>query len=218
MCGRFITPDEAALERHFGLTAPPDFTQSFNLAPSRPAPVIRLDPEGARDLALLTWGFQPVWARRAWINARSETVFETKAFAAAARKRRCLVPAIGWYEWQGAEAPRQPYVFHLGGFRPFAFAGIWTARETDAGWVRSFAILTTAAEGALRAIHDRKPLVLAEDAYTAWLSPDTSAADAKALLASDFRGIVTYRVSPYVNKPANDDPGCIAPLEETPRA
>jgi len=218
MCGRFITPDEAALERYFGLSAPPDFSQSFNLAPSRTAPVIRVGPDGQRDLALLTWGFQPAWARRAWINARSETVFETKAFAAAARKRRCLVPAIGWYEWQGAAAPRQPYVFHLDGFRPFAFAGIWTARETDAGWVRSFAILTTAADGPLKAIHDRKPLVLAEDAYAAWLAPETSVEELQALLAYDFGGIVAYRVSAYVNKPANDDPGCLVPLEEAPTA
>lgn len=214
MCGRYLTPDEAAIERYWGLTIPAGFSQSFNVAPSQLAPVIRADKTGELDLGLLTWGFQPPWAKRPWINARSETVFETKAFASAARKRRCLVPAMGWYEWQGEKAPRQPYVFHLGGFHPFAFAGIWTGRETDDGWERSFAILTTSAEGPLAAIHDRKPLVLKEEAYAAWLAPDTSVDEAKAILAGDLEGIDAYKVSPYVNKPANDDPACIAPLDE----
>lgn len=127
MCGRFITPDQAAIEREWGLIGPVDFKQSYNLAPSQRAPVIRLEESGEMNLSLLTWGFQPGWAKRAWINARSETVYSSKAFASAARKRRCIVPAIGWYEWQGKKAPRQPYVFHRDGFLPFAFAGIWTA-------------------------------------------------------------------------------------------
>lgn len=213
MCGRYLTPDQAAIERHWGLVAPPDFAQSFNLAPSQPAPVIRADESGAMDLSFLIWGFQPAWAKRAWINARSETVFDTKAFASAARKRRCLVPAMGWYEWQGDKAPRQPYVLHLDGFRPLAFAGIWTGRETGEGWVRSFAILTTAARGPLSAIHDRKPFILREEDYAAWLDPATPVDDVKALLVNDREGITAYQVSPYVNKPANDDAACITPLE-----
>ena len=218
MCGRFLTPDQAALERYWGLKAPPDFMQSYNVAPSQLAPVVRMDDEGQLQLHTLTWGYQPEWAKRAWINARSETVFTVKAFAPAAQKRRCLVPAMGWYEWQGEEAPRRPYVFHRDGFTPFAFAGIWTARKTAEGWSRSFAILTTGAEGALREIHDRKPVVLNPEHYTAWLAPATSVDDVQAILSAGFAGISTYEITTYVNKPEHDDARCIQPLSEAHEA
>jgi putative SOS response-associated peptidase YedK len=212
MCGRYLTPDQAALERYWGLPAPPDFSQSFNVAPSQLAPVVRADDNGVESLDLLTWGFQPGWAKRAWINARSETVFESKAFASAARRRRCLIPAMGWYEWQGAKAPKQPYVFHAKGFLPIAFAGIWTARETDDGWDRSFAILTTEASGPLAAIHHRKPLVLGRESHARWLAADTAIEEAAAMVQSDIDGITAYAVSNYVNKPANNSADCIQPL------
>jgi putative SOS response-associated peptidase YedK len=211
MCGRYLTPDEAALERYWELPAPPDYFRSYNVAPSQHAPVVRLDRDGRWDLRMLVWGFQPSWAKRAWINARSETLFTTQAFASAARKRRCLVPASGWYEWQGKQAPRQPFVFHRDDFEPFAFAGIWTGRETSDGWVHSFAIVTTEAHGPLREIHPRKPLVLDRDAYASWLAPDTTEATAADILRADLAGISAYPVSTHVNKPENDDAACIAP-------
>lgn len=212
MCGRYLTPDQSALERYWGLAAPPDFTQSFNVAPSRPAPLIRTDPEGHRVLGMVTWGFRPGWSSRAWINARSESVFSAKAFAAAARRRRCLVPALGWYEWQGEAAPRMPYLFHGNGFAPIAFAGIWTARETAGGWERSFAILTRAAAERFAAIHDRMPVVLRPEDYAAWLDSSSTEPDLEGVLARPLDGIEFYRVSDYVNKPAHDDARCIAPL------
>jgi len=211
MCGRYLTPDEAALERHFGLAAPPDYFQSYNVAPSQLAPAVRADGERRLEIRLLVWGYRPGWAKRAWINARAESILTAKAFAPAAHKRRCLVPAMGWYEWQGEQAPRKPFVLHLDGFRPLAFAGIWTARETDAGWERSFAILTTAATDALREIHARKPLVLPPEHYSAWLSKDTPPGDVEALLHADLGGVTAYAVSPFVNKPENDDARCIQP-------
>ena len=214
MCGRYLTPDQAAIERYWGLASPPDYFPSYNVGPSQRAPVIRLDQHGNRGLSLLTWGYQPGWAKRAWINARSETVFTLKAFARAAQRHRCLVPALGWYEWQGSEAPKQPFVFHLEDFQPLAFAGIWTARETPDGWQRSFAILTTEASGPLREIHERKPVVLNPDDYAAWLAPETSAEVAEGILRRDIAGISTYAVSAYVNKPANDDARCIEPSEK----
>jgi putative SOS response-associated peptidase YedK len=215
MCGRYLTPDQAALERYWGLRSPPDFVPSYNVAPSQLAPVVRADDAGQLQMHMLTWGYQPAWAKRAWINARAETVFTVKAFAPSAQKRRCLVPAMGWYEWQGEQAPRQPFVFHLDGFQPFAFAGIWTARETPEGWQRSFAILTTEASGPLREIHHRKPMVLNPSDYSAWLAPTTTPEDAQNILRSDLAGISAYAVSPYVNKPEHNDARCIQPLEET---
>jgi putative SOS response-associated peptidase YedK len=213
MCGRYLTPTEADLERHWGLSAPPDYVRSYNVAPSRLAPIVRADPEGRRDMSLATWGFQPGWAKRAWINARSETAFTLKAFASAALKRRCLVPAAGWYEWQGSAAPKQPFVFHFEGFAPFAFAGIWTARRIDEVWHRSFAILTAESHGPLRAIHDRKPAVVAPADYDTWLDATTSPDRAEAMLRRESAGISAYAVSGFVNKPEHDDARCIAPLE-----
>jgi putative SOS response-associated peptidase YedK len=141
-------------------------------------------------------------------------VFESKAFAQAARRRRCLVPAAGWYEWKGSSAPKQPYVFHLDGFVPFAFAGIWTGRKLDDDWHRSYAILTNEAAGPLREIHHRKPVVLRPEHYRRWMDAATDEAEARELLEDTLDGIVAYAVSDHVNKPANNDAQCIQPLEE----
>ncbi len=209
MCGRYITPDEAAIERHWGLMRPQNFFQSYNVAPTQLAPVIRRNKDGELQLDMLAWGFQPDWAKRAWINARSETAFESKAFGAASQKRRCLVPAAGWYEWQGTRAPKQPYVFHLGDFKPFAFAGVWTARETPEGWLRNFAILTRNAVSAARDIHSRMPVVLRPRDYEVWTDPAVEIEPAKALLEGDVEPLRLYPVSTYVNKPENTGPQCI---------
>lgn len=210
MCGRYITPEEGDLERHWELTPAEGFRQNFNTAPSQLAPVIRLNADGELHLGQLQWGFQPPWSKRAWINARSETAFESRAFKSAALKRRCLVPAIGWYEWQGAKAPKQPWCFHLEGFRPFVFAGIWTAREIDDGWMQNFAILTRAAEPYLDSIHNRMPVLLSPQQYDDWLAGD--AVTAAATIGQPFERISTYKVSSLVNKPQNNGPECIAPV------
>ena len=169
MCGRYLTPAEADFERGWKLHAPAGYRQSYNLAPSQAAPVLLSAADGGLRLELLAWGFQPSWAKRAWINARSETMFSTRAFAQAARKHRCLVPALGWYEWQGESPPRQPWIFHLDGFRPFAFAGIFC--PAGAGGRANFAILTTAAAAGLAHIHDRMPVVLGEGEQRSWVDP-----------------------------------------------
>lgn len=212
MCGRYLTPTEIDFERFWGISVPPDYFPSFNVAPSQLAPVIRLSPEGELRADLLSWGFQPGWAKRPWINARAETLFETKAFASAAKKRRCLVPAVGWYEWQGSQAPRQPYVFHRPEFAPFAFAGIWTGKQTEAGWDRSFAIVTTSAVGPATDIHHRFPLIVAQDNHAAWLTDATPMTELEAVLAYEASDIAFYPVSTYVNKPDHDDEDCLKPL------
>jgi putative SOS response-associated peptidase YedK len=209
MCGRYISPDEAALERHWGLKQPPNFFQSYNVAPSQSAPVIRRNEADNLELGMLIWSFQPDWAKRGWINARSETVFESKAFGSSCKKRRCLVPATGWYEWQGAKSPKQPYVFHLGDFKPIAFAGIWTSRKTPEGWLPSYAILTRAAESSVKNIHDRMPVVLRSKDYEIWTDPHLEIEAAKELLRARVDPLHVYPISTYVNKPANNGPQCI---------
>jgi putative SOS response-associated peptidase YedK len=210
MCGRYLTPDEAALERAWELSAPTGYRQSYNLAPSQLAPVLLPGAAGGYALELLVWGFQPHWAKRGWINARSETVFSSRAFAPAAKRHRCLVPAVGWYEWQGAKPPRQPWLFHRNGFEPFAFAGIMTPADDESPG--NFAILTAAAAPALASIHHRMPVVLAPDGCDRWLAADCDIDEAGAILAAPRADFAVYQVSPYVNKPAHNDAECIRPL------
>jgi putative SOS response-associated peptidase YedK len=212
VCGRFLTPDESAFERHWGLRAPAGFTRAYNVAPTHAVAVIRLNPQGELQADMLTWSFRPSWAKRGWINARAETAWTNKAFAAAAHERRCLVPAAGWYEWRGDAAPKQPYVLHLGGFRPFSFAGIWTARKLETGWSRSFAILTRDAARPIAEIHDRMPAVLHSSTYAAWLAPETPAEEARQIALQQVAGIQAYPVSTYVNKPGHEGEQCIEPF------
>jgi len=210
MCGRYLTPDEAALERAWQIRAPTGYRQSYNFAPSQLAPVLMAGKGAGLEASLMVWGFQPSWAKRAWINARSETVFTSRAFAPAAKRHRCLVPAIGWYEWQGAEAPRQPWLFHLDGFKPFAFAGIFTPPgATETG---NFAILTTEAAGPLAAIHHRMPVVLSNADQDNWIDPELDVEAAQQVLDRHVPDFSCYKVSPYVNKPAHNDAACIAPV------
>jgi putative SOS response-associated peptidase YedK len=211
MCGRYLTPDEAALERAWQLTAPSGYRRSFNLAPSQLAPIVFEERDGGLALDLFVWGFQPDWAKRAWINARAETVFTSRAFATAARRHRCLVPAVGWYEWQGDKPPRQPWLFHLDGFRPFAFAGIYLppgSRERS-----TYAILTTEAPPALAGIHTRMPFVIDAADHARWLARDCGVDEAGRILENSVAAFKAYKVSSYVNKPEHNDAACIAPSD-----
>lgn len=170
MCGRYnLNTNPRSLQDHFGPLItdtethsggiPGSMLERFNIAPSQSAPVIRMR-KGEYSNDLMVWGFRPSWAKRGWINARVETVFTSGAFKRSAKSKRCLVPATGWYEWKGSTTPRQPYHLHFQDNRPFAFAGIWTARKTDQGWELSYAILTTEALGIVAGVHDRMPLVV----------------------------------------------------------
>lgn len=208
MCGRYLSPDEAAFERHFKLTPPEAYRRSFNVAPSQFAAIIR-HRDGRQVAELGIWGFQPAWAKRAWINARAETVFTSAAFRYAARASRCLVPAAGWYEWQGERAPKQPYVLYRDGFEPLAFAGIAISAERDGEKQTTFAILTRAAATAIAGIHDRMPAVLAPENYAAWLDDTADRTSLEQLLDAPPSDIATRPVSTFVNKPANDDAKCI---------
>jgi putative SOS response-associated peptidase YedK len=216
MCGRYITPEEADIEREWSkVPRPADYFRSHNFAPTqRGLVVIDTDPDPRklngrqRSIVLMTWGFQPHWANRAWINARTETVLESRAFAPAAKRQRCLVIAAGWYEWTGDKAPRQPYLFKRKDGHTFAFAGIWTSRVVEGQEVSNYAILTTAANELASPIHSRMPLVVDPLAYELWLSPESDVRDYGAVL--DYWGngdeFEVYPVSKAVNSPKNDSP------------
>jgi putative SOS response-associated peptidase YedK len=223
MCGRFtLTRSAAEVAEHFGLAAAPELAPRFNVAPSQRAPVVRAGPDGKRECATLAWGLVPFWAKHArdaarHINARVETLAERPAFREAAARRRCLVPADGFYEWSGARGSRQPHHVALADGGLLAFAGLWERwRAPDGEPHESFAIVTTAATPNIRGLHDRMPLVVDPAGYGAWLAPE--AHDVARVLGAlpTTRGaeLVVRPVSSHVNDVRHDDPRCLAPAEQ----
>jgi putative SOS response-associated peptidase YedK len=222
MCGRFTlttTPEEVS--RQFGLSEAPLLAPRFNIAPSQTIATISSDPEGARRLCVpRRWGLIPSWARdpkigNRMINARVETLAEKPAFRAALRKRRCLVPADGFYEWAaGPGGAKQPHHIALPGRSCFAIAGLWESWRDPAGAsVESCTLLTTAANAKLRAVHDRMPVILDPSDYALWLA---AAVLDDATLQRIARGapagrLELHRVGRRVNDPRLDDPACLAP-------
>jgi putative SOS response-associated peptidase YedK len=218
MCGRYsITTNVEALRRLFGFKGGPDLLPRFNLAPSQPAPVIRLSTAGARELALLKWGLIPAWAKdpaigNRMINARAETLAEKPSFRAALKDRRCLVLADGFYEWQKQGSSKQPYFIKLADGSPFAMAGLWE-HWSDRGSgeiIESFTIVTTAANEALQAIHERMPAILSPEAQEIWLAAKSMAA-VQPLLKPFAGRMSTYPVTSFVNNPKNDSAACLSP-------
>ena len=228
MCGRFsITDPDEALRALFGYNGPPlDMAPRYNVAPTQSVPVVRLGENGARAIAQLRWGLVPAWAKEIgigarMINARAETVAEKPAFRAAMKARRCLVPADGFYEWQGVAGKKQPYRITIAGGRPFAFAGLWErwrdpAGPKDAAPVETFAIVTTAAAPAIARIHERMPVMLTQrEDLEAWLDAAANPPDKVQKLLAPYAGqdLAAEAVSTKVNNARYDGPDCIASAE-----
>jgi putative SOS response-associated peptidase YedK len=220
MCGRFyldVPADE--LTRHFGLEVLPVLQSRYNIAPSQPVAAVLSGSRG-RELRMFRWGLIPFWAKDEkigyrTINARAETVDSKPAFRAALRHRRCLIPASGFYEWRPGPAGKQPYCIHLKQRRLFAFAGLYEHWQDSTGKaVDSCTILVTQANSSIKPIHERMPVILSPDNYSAWLDPHTKdPALLKPLLQpAPADEIDLYAVSKRVNSPKYDDPGCLAPL------
>lgn len=228
MCGRFNLRTSASelaafFEIVFDSTLADTLAPRFNIAPSQPVLVIASSTETpGRTPQLVQWGLVPGWARdpslgTRMINARGETVAEKPSFRAAFRHRRCLIPATGFYEWQRTDGPRkQPWHIHRADEAPFAFAGIWEHWEAPDGSVlQSCAIITTSPNTLLTRIHDRMPVILARSDYDRWLNPahqDRGSLEA-LLVPSPVDELVADPISDYVNRPANDGPRCIDPIE-----
>lgn len=217
MCGRYllVSPIEA-LRRVFA-AAPSGLNLGprWNIAPTTACLVLRRAADGQRRFDLLRWGLVPAWARddsgaARMINARGETVAEKPAYRDALRRRRCLVPADGFYEWPEDGPDRRPVLFRRQDREPFAFAGLWeTWRRPDGGELETFTIVNTEARGAMRAYHHRVPIVLGAEAQAAWLDP---AGDPGAIVAAaPFEDFAALRVGTRVNSVRNDDAACIDP-------
>jgi putative SOS response-associated peptidase YedK len=204
----------------FGLFEMPPFTPRFNIAPTQPVPVVRCSPENRdseREFVWLRWGLIPSWAKdpaigNRMINARAETVAQKPSYRAAFRRRRCLVVADGFYEWQRAGRQKQPYFIRMRDDRPFAFAGLWEAWEgADHSALETCTLLTTEPNELMQPIHNRMPVILAADAYEQWLDPAGQEADSLSRLLGPYPPdeMVAYPVSTYVNSPTHDGARCI---------
>ena len=212
MCGRFvITSAPEALRKLLGYKEQPNFPPRYNIAPTQPIPVVRFD-RGERHFALMRWGLIPSWVKdpkqfALLINARLEGIAEKPSFRAAMKRRRCLIPADGFYEWQKRGKTKQPYFIRARNRTPFAFAGLWeTWTDRDGGEIETAAIVTCAANKTLTPVHDRMPVIVLPEQYDAWLDSDKIDAKQAAALVGpapeDF--FEAYEISTRVNSVKND--------------
>ena len=214
MCGRYVSKIDADVERHFNLSKVAFDFSSYNVAPGRDVPVVRQGEGGERELVLMRWGLIPHWAKEErigykMINARAETVASKPAYRQPFRRRRCLIPANGFYEWQKSESGKIPYYIHREDDTVMGFAGLWDSWTNPAGErIESCTIVTTAANTLIQRLHDRMPLIISPDDYTVWLTAESSGASELLVKPVSLR-LETYAVSTRVNKPQNDDSACI---------
>jgi putative SOS response-associated peptidase YedK len=226
MCGRIVQdfPSVHALEAFFGpLVAERLIPRHFNLGPGQPAAVIRqLGELGTqRRIDLLQWGLVAPDAPNLTsgphpFNARAETLTERRAFREPFVRRRCVVPASGFYEWKQSGTVRQPLYFHLAQGAPLAFAGLWeTWRGAEGQALETFTIVTVPPNALVASIPDRMPAMLLPDQVTTWLSPSAEASGLQRLLLP-YAGndLNSHPVSPRLNDGRVDDPSCIEPVAE----
>src|SRR5580658_10000984 len=230
MCGRYViisTPQ--AIRAMFGYGELPNFPARYDVAPTQPIPVVRLH-DGKRSFALMRWGMLPSWVKDPktfplLINARGESVLDKPAFRNAMRRRRCLIPTDGFYEWQ-VGPPKRPYFVRAkrdanGEAPPLAFAGVyetWTGPNGEE--IDTAAIITTRANRTLSAIHDRMPVFVPPAAFDLWLDCANVEADVAAALIAPAEDdlLEAYEVSTAVNRVANDSAALLEPASvEAPR-
>jgi len=220
MCGRFvITSPPAALRLIFGYLEQPNFPPRHNVAPTQPIPVVIVD-NGVRHFRLMRWGLLPAWVKdprnfTLLINARAETVKEKPAFKNAIRRRRCLIPADGYYEWQASGHRKRPYFVHRRDGAPIGLAGLaetWIGPNGEE--LDTVAIVTAPASGDLASLHPRVPVAIGAGDFDRWLDCRSDEADeVMALLRPPHEGeFAWHEVSTRVNRVANDDAQLILPV------
>ncbi len=224
MCGRFTLATEfEKWNEHFDdLQLKLEFSPRYNITPTQDVAVIANTSEvgEGHQVELYHWGLIPSWAKdpkigSRMINARSETLTEKPSFRSAYKRRRCLILADGYYEWQTitGEKSKQPIYVHLKSQNPFAFAGLW--EEWKANYMerplRSCTIITCSPNSFLEQYHHRMPVILPEDVYAQWLAPSEQSSEMLQPLLKPYPDdeIEAYPVSRFVNRPANDSPECI---------
>src|SRR5215470_15680091 len=220
MCGRYaVTSAPEAIRALFGYPEQPNFPPRYNVAPTQPIALVRL-MEGKRQFALVRWGLLPSWVKdpkdfTLVINARGESVMDKPAFSAAMKRRRCLVPADGFYEWKTIGGAKQPHYVRAKSDAPLAYAGLWeTWIGPNGEELETAAIVTTAANRALARLHERMPVIVPPEAFDLWLDcRNVDATTAAALLVpSGEQTLEAYEISPAVNRADNDGPELLEPL------
>ncbi len=228
VCGRYVQASSPELlAEKFGVDEVriDDHAPVYNVAPRAEMPAVRRRQD-RKVLSKLRWGLVPSWAKDPkmgdrLINARAEEVADKPAFRTAFARRRCLVPADGFYEWQPrpGQKRKQPMFVHRCDGEPMAFAGLWEVwRDRDVGedadWLRTFAIMTTRPNDTLAPIHDRMPVILPESAWDTWLDPDADPAKLSSLLVPAPDDVIdVYPVSLLVNSAENDGPELVQRVE-----
>jgi putative SOS response-associated peptidase YedK len=218
MCGRFtLTAPARDVADLLGLPQAPDLAPRYNIAPTQTIAAVR-SVEGLplRELVFLRWGLVPPWAAdlrlgASLLNARAETVADKPAFRAAFARRRCLVPADGFYEWRTIAGKKQPTCFRLREGRPFAFAALWERWQgLDGPPVESCAILTTQANDLVRPVHERMPVLVDARHHDLWLNGRGTEALRALLRPWSAEDMTAMPVSAHVNNPRHDDVRCLA--------
>ena len=228
MCGRYVTVSSPTLlAERFSVEEVriEDKEADYNVTPRAEVPVVAVS-RGKRVLDLVRWGLVPSWAKNLsigdkQINARADTVATKPAYRKAFERRRCLMPADGFYEWQvvPGRKQKQPYFIARADREPMVFAGlyeVWRDRaDPDAEWMRTCALITTDANDTLAPIHDRMPVVLPEDAWEEWLDPENhdTASLLDLLVPAPSEDFVAYPISKLVNKPENQGPELLEPID-----
>lgn len=220
MCTRY-----ALLEPHLRFVlvqlgvAPPDPLprSRYNVPPRTLLPAIRASG-GVREFASLSWGLVPAWAKEAGqepVNARAETVAQKATFRDAFRRRRCLIPASGFYEWESRGRVKQPWLVRRQDLAPFCFAGLWESWQPPGGdMLESCAIITTTPNRLMAPIHDRMPVILTERQWEPWLDPNATEVAVHSLLSPWAPELMTaVTVSSRVNSVHTDDESCLVPAK-----
>jgi putative SOS response-associated peptidase YedK len=209
VCGRFAQKSPAKrITKQFKVEEVPPLAERYNVAPTQEVLGVR-ERGGSREAALFKWGLVPRWAKdlsigNKLINARSETVTEKPSFREAFARRRCIIPADGFYEWQRAGGRKQPFFFRMRDESPFGFAGLWERWEGEGGEViDSCTILTTEANEVLRPVHERMPVILRPEDYELWLEADGGKVDLVREMLRPYPAgeMLGHPVSALVNSP-----------------
>lgn len=225
MCGRFTittAPERWVELLDVGLW-PEDAKPRFNIAPTQNVVCIRQNG-ASRESCMMRWGLVPSWANdlkvgARMINARSESAAEKPSFRTALKKRRCLIPADGFFEWEKLDRrTKQPWLIHFRSHTPFVFAGLWESWQPPDKEqpVLSCSILTTASNMEMAEIHDRMPVVIEPQHYAAWLSSEASVGQVQGLMSGVPDGSWDrFPVNPIVGNVRNDVPECIQSIQQT---
>jgi len=223
MCGRFglTRPDRLDLER-FGVSEMPPQAPRFNIPPSSDILVVR-ERKGVTEAEMIRWGLVPSWAKDPSIghrmaNVRSDTALEKPSFRTAMQKRRCLIPADVFFEWQDVpgQKRRRPYAVALRGGELFALGGLWEVWRPKEGadWLITCAIMTTEPNELLAPIHDRMPVVVRAEDYAKWIDPETAVTDVRRLVEPyPTDAMRAWEVSLLINDPKVDDARVLAPAD-----